>query len=191
MITKVESELREFVREGRAILGICNGFQVLVESGLIPGLSSVQVSLTVNTSARYECRWVYLKHVNNGKCLLTREVPKDRALRIPIGHGEGRFIVSNEDSLKEIVNNDLIVFKYVRPDGSEADGEYPYNPNGSIMDIAGICNIDGNVLGMMPHPERAFFKWQLPDWTRTSSAEGYGDGYYVIESIVKYIEKKF
>ena len=86
-----------------------------------------------------------------------------------------------------LMDNEQIVFRYCKPDGNEANEEFPYNPNGSLYDITGICNPEGNVLGMMPHPERALYNWQLPDW---EVAEGYADGYFVFKSIAKYLKKK-
>ncbi len=192
LITKLGKYIREFLREGKPILGICNGFQVLVEAGLIPGVEGKYVSLTTNISMRYECRWTFLRFVNKARCGPLSYVPRDAVLRIPVGHGEGR-LVTDDTTLKFLIEEDLVVFRYCRPDGSFAEGEYPWNPNGSLYDIASLCNIDGNVIGMMPHPERAFFYWQLPDWTRNREnvTSMYGDGYIILESIVKYVENKF
>ncbi len=191
LISKLGDVIKEFIRLGKPILGICNGFQVLVESGLIPGREDLQVSLTTNMSMHYECRWVFLRFVNKSRCGPLSYVPRDRVLQIPVGHGEGR-LVTTEETLEKLIEDDLVVFRYCRPDGDFAEGEYPWNPNGSMYDIASLCNVDGNVIGMMPHPERAFFFWQLPDWTRYRKSERtYGDGYIILESIVKYVEVKF
>ncbi len=189
---RLREDLEEAVRMGLAIVGICNGFQVLIESGLLPGLDRIggepRASLAVNDSARYECRWVYLRCVDSC-CKLTRYVPRDRVLRIPVGHGEGKF-TAPDDVLREMLVRRMIVFRYAKPDGSLAEGEYPYNPNGSVLDIAGITNPQGNVLGMMPHPERAYWGWQLPDWTRMAEPPVYGDGRLILESIVRYAEEE-
>ncbi len=193
IISKIGNRIREFLRDERPILGICNGFQILIESGLIPGTSSINIALTTNANMRYECRWTILKFVNNSRSILSKYIEKEKILRIPIGHGEGRLIVGSKRDLEELVNNDLILFRYSKPSGEYANGEYPWNPNGSIYDIAGLCNLDGNVIGMMPHPERAFYTWQLPDWTRNVDPHivKYGDGYTIIKSIIDYVCSKF
>jgi len=193
LIAKIEKDIKEFIKDGRPILGICNGFQILVEAGLIPGIENVKIALTTNLSLRYECRWTILKFENN-RSILSNYINIGEMLKIPIGHGEGRLIVSSEKDLKELIDNNLIVFRYVKPNGEYANGEYPWNPNGSIYDIAGLCNIYGNVIGMMPHPERAFYRWQFPDWTRDRGKiyiEVYGDGYKIIKGIIDYVCSKF
>jgi phosphoribosylformylglycinamidine synthase len=201
---KLGERFQEFVDGGKPVLGICNGFQVLVESGYLPAFHGVserpEMSLATNISSRYECRWVseddylYLKHENSGSCVFTRKIRRDTLLRIPIGHGEGRVIFPKEEEdsyLKRLIDNDQLVFRYARSDGNYPDGEYPYNPNGSFFDIAGICNPRGNVLGLMPHPERAFFGWQLPDYYRLVDKPDYGDGKLIFESVIEYIEENF
>lgn len=193
---KLGNELRAFIDDGRPVLGICNGFQVLIEAGFLPGSKDseaiLEAALTTNSSARYECRWVHLLHENKGKCLFTSKVPYRRVLRIPIGHAEGRFVLLREkekEYLDRLIENDQIVLRYCKPDGEPAMGEYPFNPNGSIYDIAGVCNPSGNVLGLMPHPERAYFGWQLPDWTRFGKPPAYGDGRLIFESFVDYLKR--
>jgi len=187
VLASLGRELEEFVEDGRLILGICNGFQVLVEAGILPGdgvRETPSVALANNSSAKYECRWVHLR-VENNNTPFTVTMRKGEIIKIPIGHAEGRFIAS-EDTLKGLRENRQIVFRYVLPSGDDANGRYPYNPNGSIHDIAGICNKKGIVMGMMPHPERAFFGWQLLEWGRTPPS--YGDGRKIFESIVSYLE---
>ena len=198
VMSRMLDELTKFIESMRPIVGICNGFQVLIESGILPGFENddetLGVSLMTNDSMRYECRWVYLKHVNAGRCKLTRLIPKNKILKIPVAHNEGKFIISRErfeEISKLLLDNDQVVFTYVKPDGGKANGQYPYNPNGSDLDIAAICSFRGNVLGMMPHPERAFFGWQLPDWTRYEKLPQYGDGKLIFESIVGYLEEEF
>ena len=128
-------DLMKFVEEGHPVIGICNGFQLLVELGLLPG---------------FEGRSPY------PEAALPPNAPR-----------------------------------YVKPDGSFAEGEYPHNPNGSFHDIAGICSPEGNVFGLMPHPERAYYGWQLPDWTRMGRPPEYGDGRLILEGIVEYVERRF
>ncbi len=185
--SKFWNQLREFAEDGRPVLGICNGFQVLVELGLLPGLSygdGPMAALVPNTLARFEARWIYLKHVNVRKCIFTKGLG-ERILRMPIAHAEGRFMAA-DDVLKRIVENDQIVFVYVKPDGSPAMGEYPHNPNGSMLDIAGICNEYGNVMGLMPHPERAIYAWQLPE----KIGDGYADGFSIFKEMINYVKER-
>ncbi len=194
LIAKLGNELKDFIKSGKPVLGICNGFQVLVEAGLIPGRSELRVALTTNLSLKYECRWTILKKVNKGRCKLLSSIPQGTLLRVPIGHGEGRLVTESSDVLRKLIEDDYIVFRYCKPDGEYANGEYPWNPNGSVYDIAALCNDEGNVLGMMPHPERAFFKWQLPDWTRYRHEiheEILADGALIFKSIIQYVTSKF
>ena len=192
--SRLSKDLTEFVREGRPILGICNGFQILVETGLLPAMSGTmsdvpEAVLGTNDSARFECRPTLLKNVNNGNCVFVSRIPVDKISHIPSAHAEGKlmFPVDREKGIvKELEENDQIVFKYVDPDGNLAG--YPWCPNGSTDNIAGVCNRDGNVFGMMPHPERVFFRFTHPDWTR--SPDGAGDGRAVFESVLAYISKK-
>jgi len=196
-LVKLGKDLRRFVEEERPVLGICNGFQVLVESGLLPGFEGTnefsEAALATNIPIGYYCNWVYLRHENSGKCIFTQKIPKGKVLRIPVAHAEGRFIFPREKekhSLERIYNNDQLVFRYCDEKGEFAEGWYPTNPNGSFHDIAGISNPVGTVFGLMPHPERAYYGWQLPDWTRMESPSKYGDGRLIFESMVEYLVKK-
>ena len=196
-LTKLRKELKRFVEEERPILGICNGFQVLVEEGLLPGFKGVsaypEASLAPNIRG-YKCRWVYLKHENRGNCIFTSKIPKGKVLRMPIAHGEGRFLLPKEkekELLKKLCEKDMVVFRYCDCKGNSAEGNYPANPNGAFYDIAGICNREGTVFGMMPHPERAFYWWQQPDWTRQKQMAQYGDGKLVFQSLVENLVKRF
>ncbi len=194
--------LKEFVETGRPVLGICNGYQVLVETGLLPGFEttddSPEMALAGNVPTGYRCTWasvddyLYLKNESSGKCIFTRAVPKGRLLRMPIAHAEGRALFpkrKEKDYFRKLMDNDQIVFRFARPDGTYAEETYPYNPNGSMWDIAGICNSNGTVMGLMPHPERAFFGYQLPDWTQSQRLQSYGDGKLIFESMTNYISK--
>lgn len=196
--------LERFVEDGKPVLGICNGFQVLVETGLLPAFNGIsegpEMALATNVAAHYECRWVarddflYLKNENAGKCVFTRRIRQGRLLRVPIGHTEGRILFPEDridEYLEKLVSNDQLVFRFARADGTYPNGVYPDNPNGSIHDITGICNPQGNVLGLMPHPERAFYAWQLPDYTRMVRRPVYGDGRLIFESVVDYMEEEF
>ena len=193
-------ELREYVKSGRLAMGVCNGFQILTEAGLLPGLGgpvtdAPEACLFTNDSGHYECRPVLLKHVNRGKNKFTSGVPLGDVRTIQSAHGEGKFLVdrSREAQIhKELEDNDQIVFRFVDPEGRL--GGYPWNPSGVPGNIAGVCNRDGNVFGMMPHPERNFYRHTHPDWTRTGldvRGPDVGDGRAIFESAVSYVEKKF
>lgn len=195
---KLGSELKKFVEEERPVLGICNGFQVLIEAGLLPAFYGIseypEAALAPNVPSGYNCRWIYLKHENNGKCVFTKKIPKGKILKIPVAHSEGRFLFSKENErgyLEKLYDNDQLVFKYCHKDGTPADGVYPANPNGAFNDIAGICSFSGTVFGLMPHPERAFYGWQLPEWTRKEALPDFGDGKLVFESVIEYLKRKF
>ncbi|MEE8168403.1 MAG: phosphoribosylformylglycinamidine synthase I [Candidatus Hydrothermarchaeales archaeon] len=187
--TKFGELLSSFAEEGKPILGICNGFQVLAEAGLLPGLDAgeAQIALGTNSSSKFECRWVYLRMESKG--IFTKEMPK--LVRIPVAHGEGKVIFQpgrEEEYLDLLEKNNQIAFRYATREGDAAGRQYPENPNGSISDIAGICNPSGTILGMMPHPERAFHRFMYPNWTR-SNADEKGDGYYILRNMLEYAKK--
>lgn len=133
----------EFGKNGGYIIGICNGFQILTESGLLPG------ALLHNTSNKFICKNVFLK-INNSNTLITNSYEKN-VIKVPVAHGEGRFF-ADENTMKNLKQNDQIIFKYCNSNGEFLDSS---NPNGSLDNIAGICNKEKNIFGMMPHPERA------------------------------------
>jgi phosphoribosylformylglycinamidine synthase I len=195
---KLRKELKAFVEENRPILGVCNGFQVLVEYGLLPGFEGVsaypEAALATNIPQGYNCRWVYLKQENKGKCIFTNKIPTGKVLKIPVAHSEGRFLFPREKQqklLEKLYENDLLVFRYCNKNGDYAEGSFPTNPNGSFHDVAGICNREGTIFGLMPHPERALYWWQQPDWTRQAQMPQYGDGKLIFESLIDYLAKKF
>lgn len=155
-------ELQKFVASGKRVLGICNGFQTLVKAGLLPGevpddgrpttdRAGRNVTLTHNHSGHFECRWVHL--AVNGQAQASFLAQVKEPIFCPVAHGEGNFQVADNQTRDRLEADGLIAFRYVDADGSPAAGRYPLNPNGSIADIAGICNPAGNVVGLMPHPE--------------------------------------
>ena len=196
VLVKLGKELRTFANEDRPVLGICNGFQVLVEAGLLPGFEGMspcpEAALATNFPPGYNCRWISLKHENNGRCVFTWKIPKGRVLHVPVAHSEGRFLFPKEKEkryLEKLRENDQLVFRYCSKEGEYAEGTFPSNPNGSFHDIAGICNVEGTVFGLMPHPERAFYWWQQADWTRREKMLEHGDGSLIFESLIGHLEK--
>lgn len=155
-------DIMEFIEDEKLVIGICNGFQVIANLGLLPGFDARygkrQVALAPNNTARYECRWVSLVNMSK-KCVFTKGISE---IRMPVAHGEGKFTAS-KDVLNRLNENGQIVFKYAKGEGL-ANGEFPFNPNGSMLDIAGICNETGRIFGLMPHPERNIFSTQPDDW---------------------------
>jgi phosphoribosylformylglycinamidine synthase I len=163
LIHRLWEDVDAFISAGKPVLGICNGFQALVKAGFLPGggLESV-VTLTHNTSGRFECRWVVLQPIENSRCLWTEDLPEP--IYCPVAHGEGRFVARCDETREALWQRGLVALRYVSPSGGPA--RYPHNPNGSVDGIAGICNAAGNVLGLMPHPEDHVFPLQHPKWTR-------------------------
>jgi phosphoribosylformylglycinamidine synthase subunit PurQ / glutaminase len=190
------AEMFAFVEAGKPVIGICNGFQALVKSGILPGDNVIArrvfsqtkrspgkhsadengeiasdyhlgkdmtVTLTFNAHGHFECRWVTLKAVSQ-TCIWTKGL--DELIECPVAHGEGNLQTSEFFPVSSFLENDQIALTYVCGDGSSANGEYPANPNGSTLDIAGICNPQGNVFGLMPHPENHIHPQQHPQWTR-------------------------
>jgi len=198
ILAKLSDQLKQFEKEERPILGICNGFQVLVEAGLLPGFDGVselpQAALATNVPIGYRCTWTHLKHENTGKCIFTQTMGKGEVLAMPVSHAEGRFMFKKEkerDYLQRLCDNEQLVFRYCTEKGEYAYGKYPVNPNGSFYDIAGICDSTGTIFGLMPHPERAYYGWQLLDWTRRDRVSEYGDGKLIFKSMIEYLTKKF
>jgi len=194
---KFGDQLKQFVKEEHPILGICNGFQVLVEAGLLPGFDGFselpQAALATNVPIGYRCTWVLLKHENTGKCIFTQKLRKGDVLHVPVAHGEGRFMFEKKrehEYLQKLYDNDQLVFRYCTEEGEYANGKFPVNPNGAFHDIAGICDSTGIIFGLMPHPERAYYGWQQPGWTKREHVPKHGDGKTIFESMIKYLIKK-
>ncbi len=167
--TFFRDELQAFVDGGRRVLGICNGFQTLVKTGLLPGPwapgqpwspAHRVATLTHNASGRFECRWVHLAVAPS--CRAAYLASLSEPIFCPVAHGEGNFQVADPEILARLEAEGYVALRYVDPEGRPADGRYPLNPNGSAADIAGICNRAGNVVGLMPHPEDHVLPAQNP-----------------------------
>jgi phosphoribosylformylglycinamidine synthase len=185
MKNKLGDPLRDFALKGKPVIGICNGFQVLVKMGILPDARSFSqtTTLTFNDSDKFECRWVYLKAQENGAgkrtSLWVRGLP--HIIPLPVAHGEGKFVAADVRTLNAIERSGQVVFRYVDERGAAAS--YPANPNGAVNAIAGICNARGNVFGLMPHPERFVFRLQHP--TRTAAGDNvHGWGLQIFKNAV-------
>ena len=189
---KLTDPLRQFVSDGKLIIGICNGFQILTKAGILPGPLtqkdimdySQTATLTNNDSGKFEDRWIHLKP--EGNSVWTQGL-KD-VIDLPVAHGEGKFIPLDNSVLNRLKDNGQVAFRYCRADGKSSQG-YPQNPNGSMEDIAGITDRSGRVLGLMPHPERHFLFTHHPRWTRLKKTSPYGDGAKIFENGVNYVRK--
>ena len=170
------------VERGGLVLGICNGFQILVKTGLLPGLGGAgttgEATLTSNDSNRFEDRWVTLGVVSSR----TPFAKTGDRIRCPVAHAEGKFVARDEATLTRLVDEERVVFRYLGKDG-EADPDYPANPNGSALGVAGVCDETGRILGLMPHPERNLEPWHDPHWTRNGLAE-VGEGLAMFRNAV-------
>lgn len=177
---RLGEQVMEFVSRGGVVLGVCNGFQVLVRAGLLPiPFGGQQVSLLPNVSGRFECRWVHLQISPDNPCVFTRGLDH---LDLPVAHGEGRLYVP-----QSVVSAIVPVLRYAKPDGSEP--VYPYDPNGSFGHLAGLCDPSGRILGLMPHPERFVRRSQHPRWTAEGDPLRSGDGLAFFENAVSYVRQ--
>jgi phosphoribosylformylglycinamidine synthase len=221
---KIKGQLEEFVAAGKLIIGICNGFQVLVKAGLLPGFNGIsdmqEATLYLNDSAKFECRWIYLQ-TQDSPSVFTKNL-KSR-IYLPVAHAEGKF-TAEEKVLDDLEEKRQVVFRYIDPQPpthipltsppllwrgrggwrgwgwvggqggcGKGDGElagYPWNPNGSDRNIAGICDTTGRILGMMPHPERYLNRLNHPRWTREELPEE-GDGLAIFRNGVEYVQEHF
>jgi len=185
---KLGGALKEFVDAGKLVIGICNGFQVLVKMGMLPMLDGEfrqEVTLTHNDSGRFEDRWVHLRTAANTHCVWVNGL---KQLELPVRHGEGKFVPRDADVLKALRDRGMIALRYCLHDGEAARGDFPTNPNGSVDDIAGICDASGRVFGLMPHPEAHTERTHHPRWTREERPEE-GIGLRVFRNAVEYAER--
>ena len=198
--SNIGDALFEFIEDGKLVLGICNGFQALVNLGLLPGFDenykTRQVALTFNDCGNFRDDWVPLLSNPESPCVFTEGVTR---IELPVRHGEGKFYAS-PDVIERLIDNRQVVLRYATPSGEAAQGQYPFNPNGSIHDIAGICDSTGRIFGLMPHPE-AFNHWtNHPDWTRVKESlkrkgqpipQELTAGVRILKNGVDYIKRKY
>lgn len=180
-------QIRSFIEEKKPFIGTCNGFQILSEMGLLPdinGKAEKSMVLSVNKSGKFECRTTYIKFSNKNP-ILTKSIKTGTILQAPVAHKEGQVMFKDSKTLDEIVQNDQIIFQYTDRGGKS--GEYPWNPNGSINGIAGLSNREGNVIGMMPHPERAFDIFNMSGREREGRIS---TGKIFFTSIIEYIRSQ-
>jgi phosphoribosylformylglycinamidine synthase I len=185
-------ELETFLESGRFLAGICNGFQVLTELGLLPGrrggrLGRPDAVLMANDRG-YTCRPTFVAW-QGGVFPPLQGMARGTRFLFPSAHGEGKLVLGGNtaERLRELERSGQILFRWVAPDGGPPT--FPWNPNGSEGDVAGLTNPEGNVFGLMPHPERSFFRAQAPDFTRTGGPSGFGDGHRFLDAVLSYAER--
>ena len=183
-------QLLKFVEKGGLVLGVCNGFQLMAKTGLLPGFDGDYerryVSLTHNDSGRFEDRWVTCKVTPDSSCIFTRGIDR---IELPVRHGEGKFVTIDISARDRLVAEGLIALQYTSPVTGEPTQDYPYNPNGSELAIAGICDTTGRLMGLMPHPEAFHHRTNHPRWTRKELPEE-GAGLAFFRNAVDYIREK-
>ena len=204
MASKLKQHLGEqigqFIKDGKLVIGICNGFQCLVNLGLLPAFeyqySKRCVAITYNDSGNFMDDWVNLKVNAESPCVFSRGIP---GIELPVRHGEGKFYAT-DDVIEDLFRNNQVVMQYANKNGDEAHGQWPLNPNGSLRDIAGICDPSGRVFGLMPHPEAFNHFTNHPDWTRkkeTLIRQGMwpkcneGEGIKIFRNAVEYVKNSY
>lgn len=191
----LDDDIQKFIRDGKLIIGICNGFQALVNYGLLPGFDgrydSREVSLLTNDCGNFRDQWIHLK-TEESPCVFTRGIER---IDLPVRHGEGK-LYAEKPVVRRLFDDKQVVLRYANENGGLANGEFPYNPNGSLEDIAGVCDPTGRVFGLMPHPEAYNRFTNHPHWTRKKEElkrrgepiPYEGDGIQVFRNAVEYIK---
>jgi len=184
---RLHEQLLRFIADGKVIIGVCNGFQLMVKLGLLPAFyddyTRQSMTLTFNDSGRFEDRWVYLKINEQSPCVFTRGL---RGIYLPVRHGEGKFVAENDTALQRLHTHNHIVAQYSNATYTTPVMDYPLNPNGSQDAIAGVCDETGRVFGLMPHPEGYLHYTNHPRWTRERLPEE-GIGLLLFKNAVNYL----
>lgn len=187
---RLVEQFARFIKAGKLILGVCNGFQLMVKMGMLPAFDGDHleqtVTLTHNDCGRFQDRWCYLKVDPASPSVFTKGI--DQGIYLPVRHGEGKFVCDSDATMERIEREHLAVFKYSGPDYSEATMEFPANPNGAQNSIAGICDPTGRLMGLMPHPEAFIHYTHHPRWTREQLPEE-GDGLILYKNAAEYVRK--
>ena len=199
----LRDQLQTFVNSGKPIIGICNGFQALVKTGLLPGPESASLepdliqraSLTLNNTGRYEDRWVTLEFDSESPCIWTKGIQR---IECPVRHGEGRFVMPTDADLDRLSTNHQLTVRYVDPLTKSGSGlsddllPFPLSPNGSMRNIAGICDPTGLVFGLMPHPEAFYTMWLHPEHTSMNLEDDQweGSGLQIFRNAVEYVRSQ-
>lgn len=187
----LSDQLQRFIADGKLIMGVCNGFQLMTKMGLLPALGGdyrkQSATLTFNDGGRFEDRWCYLKVDQKSPCVFTRNLD---GIYLPVRHGEGKFVVESDRVLQEIETKHLAVVKYSDADYRSPVMEYPLNPNGSVAAIAGVCDETGRLFGLMPHPEAYLHRTHHPRWTREPELPEEGMGLFLYNNAVEYIREE-
>ena len=189
---KLVEQFSRFIADGKLILGVCNGFQLMVKMGMLPGFDgnylNQTATLTYNDCGRFQDRWCYLKTDPQSPSIFTKGI--DKGIYLPIRHGEGKFLCDTPATLERIEAEHLSVLKYTDKSYHEPTMSFPENPNGSTNAIAGICDTTGRLMGLMPHPEAFVHYTQHPRWTREELAES-GDGLVLYKNAAVYAKLNF
>ena len=184
-------QIQRFIADGKLVMGVCNGFQLMTKMGLLPALGGdyrrQSATLTFNDGGRFEDRWCYLKIDRDSPCVFTRGLD---GIYLPVRHGEGKFVVENDQVLQEMEAKHLAVVKYSDAEYRAPAMEYPLNPNGSVAAIAGVCDESGRLFGLMPHPEAYVHRTHHPRWTREPELPEDGMGLWLYNNAVNYIREK-
>ena len=189
----LRDQVRGFVREGKPVIGICNGFQVLVKMGLLPGDEEVSLtqtaSLALNDSGHYENRWATLEFDSKSPCIWTAGLER---IRVPVRHGEGKFVTDDPNLMDRWAESGQLVARYVDPSNEYPSASdyilpYPISPNQSWRNVAGVCDPTGLVFGLMPHPEANHSTWLGATWTREDNEHGQGEGMAIFHNAVAHV----
>lgn len=187
----LSTQIRRFIDDGKLVMGVCNGFQLLVKMGLLPALNgqygTQSSTLTFNDGGRFEDRWAYLKIDPQSPCIYTRGLT---GIYLPVRHGEGKFVVDSDETLAAIEQKHLAAVKYCDSDYVAPTMDYPHNPNGSQGAIAGVCDETGRLFGLMPHPEAYIHRTHHPRWTREEEIPEEGMGLWLYQNAIRFIREE-